>query len=32
MTSQQRRLLHDGIVMAAMSMRVPERETGKQIL
>lgn len=30
MTSQQRGLLHDGIVMAAVSVRVPEWEAGKQ--
>jgi hypothetical protein len=30
MTSQECRLLHDGIVMAAMSVGVPEREMGRQ--
>lgn len=30
MTSQECRLLHDGIVMAAVSMRVPEMEVGKR--
>lgn len=30
MSSQECRLLHDGIVMASMSMRVPEREKGAE--
>lgn len=30
MSSQECRLLHDGIVMASMSMCVPEREKGAE--
>lgn len=30
MSSQECRLLHDGIVMASMSMCIPEREKGAE--